>query len=140
MGFDRSKWRIPTTYDYQSAPNRPPMILVLESPQALAPTRFAGRCGLAGGRKRPPAFILHRFRPSGSLNRRLESTGFLFFKIPSQSPNNVFWPACGHGCCSARQKPTHWHTAGYTGLSCSVFPFSVFCCRKACSIRTNWLA
>ena len=49
------------------------MIPARQIPQPLVPPRVAGRCDLAGERLRPPAFILHFFRPLGSRRRGLHT-------------------------------------------------------------------
>ena len=61
----------PTTGDSQTGINRPPVIPAWEIPQIRFPSRVAGRCGLAGGAFRPPAFILLAFRPAQIAPNRL---------------------------------------------------------------------
>ena len=58
---------VPATYGCESRRIRPPSAPWVQNPENSFPTRVAGRCDPAGGRLRPPAFILHCFRPLGPL-------------------------------------------------------------------------
>ena len=123
-----SRPEIPTTHGPRSEPNRPPMIPAPQSPQTPAPTRVAGRCGMAGGRKRPPVFILHCFRPLGS---PVQSGGFVLrnlFPSPATKPRHGVQRA-GMGCGRhpALGKPTQGRTGGSLGRYASTMcqPFSL---------------
>lgn len=109
-GFEGCNPLIPATCDPRSEPNRPPMTPAGNSPQTTVPSRVAGRCDPAGGRLRPPAFILHDFRPLGSPAH----FGFRAIPVPAahSPPHRALW--CGSVCsCPCRNRRTQRPTGGH---------------------------
>ena len=98
------------TCDSQMGTNRPPVTPAGEIPQTRFPPRVAGRCDPAGGRLRPPAFILHDFRPLGSPAH----FGFRAIPVPAahSPPHRALW--CGSVCsCPCRNRRTQRPTGGH---------------------------
>ena len=59
-----------------------------KTPQTAVPPRVAGRCDPAGGRLRPPAFILHYFRPLGPPFGGVKTSYSFTLSIPATQPQH----------------------------------------------------
>lgn len=64
------------------------MTPTLQISQTAVPPRVAGRCDPAGGRLRPPAFILHYFRPLGPPFGGVKTSYSFAPSIPATQPQH----------------------------------------------------
>ena len=118
-GFEGNRPRGLTTFDTKTAPTGASMTPGGEIPQPLETTRIAGRCDRREVAKRPPAFILHFFRPP-----KLRVFGAC--QLRPQPPHNCFMLEVGYRLYPTPLSPHREHR------------FATSRAYAVCSVSAGW--